>query len=763
MFHNCFFTIGANMQKCIFQITSLLFVLSVSILAGKKHPADAEWMKLDDGISIPVPPAEHPRLYLRSGDLDDLKSRIGNPVLKPTWNNLQKLGQMNAHYGMAVDALHYLLSGDRKIGRQAVKAALDTLPVAQWRERGDVSRDIGRVMWAAAVVYDWCYDLLTEEEKEELVVQFIRLAEMFEIGYPIRRPGSLTGHIGEWMIMRDMLSAGVAIYDEYPEMYYEAAGKFFRDMLPARDWLYPGGAYHQGIAYADTRFGSEMYPLWFFDRMGFGNVYHPSQQFVPYHWIYMRRPDGKMMTSGDDFIWTPKLSSLLCASYYRDGYILADYLKDEWPFEILKHATHPLDQMFVLLWRDPELEPWDLSELPLTRFMGFPNGWMVARTGWDQQSVIAEMKVNEYNFLNHQHQDAGAFQIYYKGPLAIDNGLYSGTGGGYLGPHNVNYYKRTIAHNSLLIFDPSEKFITAGFRNVKKVNDGGQRLPNRWISAGTFDDFLSRDYKTGETLGHWFGPDIKHPDFSYLKGDITGAYSRKVKEVKRSFVFINLGLPQLPAALIVFDRVVSADPAFRKYWLLHSMEEPVINGNITKIILSQRGWSGKLANFTLLPEDGNYEIEKIGGPDERFAYFGHNFASEVRAGRNPEDYEAGDWRIQLSPVRESATDLFLNAMLITDRDLGNLPKVEKLENGSLIGVKVQDRVAFFNRSGSKIDRPVSFILDGEGVFKILVTDLADGVWQVRHEGRVFAPALTVTAEAGVLFFEGPEGKYRLLR
>jgi hypothetical protein len=28
---------------------------------------------------------------------------------------------------------------------------------------------------------------------------------------------------------------------------------------------------------------------------------------------------------------------------------------------------------------------------------------MVARTGWGQDAVIAEMKVNEYNFVNHQH------------------------------------------------------------------------------------------------------------------------------------------------------------------------------------------------------------------------------------------------------------------------------------------------------------------------------------------------------------------------
>jgi hypothetical protein len=33
---------------------------------------------------------------------------------------------------------------------------------------------------------------------------------------------------------------------------------------------------------------------------------------------------------------------------------------------------------------------------------------MVARTGWDESAVIAEMKVNEYNFVNRQHLDAVA-------------------------------------------------------------------------------------------------------------------------------------------------------------------------------------------------------------------------------------------------------------------------------------------------------------------------------------------------------------------
>ena len=73
--------------------------------------------------------------------------------------------------------------------------------------------------------------------------------------------------------MRDMLSAGVAIYDEFPEMYRAAAHRIFRYLAPARNWWYPGGAFHQGTAYSETRFSSDLYPLWIFDRMGAGVPY----------------------------------------------------------------------------------------------------------------------------------------------------------------------------------------------------------------------------------------------------------------------------------------------------------------------------------------------------------------------------------------------------------------------------------------------------------------------------------------------------------
>ena len=164
---------------------------------------------------------------------------------------------------------------------------------------------------------------------------------------------------------------------------------------------------------------------------------------------------------------------------------------------------------------------------------------------------------------------------------------------------------------------------------------------------------LQPSHETGVVLAHAnFGPDAQRPAYTYLKGDITKAYSNKVREVERSQVFLNLGGGPVRAALIVFDRVVSANPAFRKFWLLQSAVEPAIDGNSQIVSLSQNGWSGKLRNTTLLPRADNASIEKVGGPGKEFWVFGKNYPNATV----PPDPEVGGWRIEVSPKQPSATD-----------------------------------------------------------------------------------------------------------
>jgi heparin/heparan-sulfate lyase len=715
-----------------------------------------DWMDAF-GVQVPIPPQEHPRLYLRARDLDDLRRRIEHPVLKPIWRSLQKHAGENLQIRLEVDALCYLLNHDAELAKQTVADALDTVEQATFpKDEQDISRAIGRMMVTAAIVYDWGYPVLTSEQKSRFVAQELRLAKEMETGYPPYEGGYLAGHASEWMIMRDLLSAGVAIYDEYPDMYRYAANRFFNGLLPPRNFWYAGHAFHQGSAYAETRVSSELYPLWIFDRMGFSNIYNTSQQFVPYSWIYMRRPDGQLLRSGDGQSKAPKLRSLLIASYYGDGYVLGDYLREP--------GVGKMNEIFELLWRDPDLQPLPASDLPLSCYMGPPFGWMVARTGWDADSVITEMKVNTYSFGGHQHLDAGAFQIYYKGPLAIDSGLYEGANGPYGSPHHINYYQRTIAHNSLLIYDPDEAFKRFG---AKTRNDGGQRWPNGGLPAGRLADLLTGKYQTGKVLGQGFGPDLKTPAYTYLKGDLTQAYSDKVREVKRSFVFLNLAGSQAAAgtraALIVFDKVVSANPGFKKYWLLHSMEEPETHGNMTLVSLSDRGWTGRLRNATLLPEPDNAEIVKVGGPGKEFWVFGENYPNRPTGDDPATDFEIGSWRIELSPRQPSATDYFLNVMEVMDAKNEAAPPVEKLTAKDLVGVRLAGRVVWFQKESERTDHPVSFTVDGAGTMQYLITDLGQGTWQVWRDGHIVMPAVPVSEDAGTLYFDGPPGRYELRR
>jgi heparin/heparan-sulfate lyase len=369
------------------------------------------------------------------------------------------------------------------------------------------------------------------------------------------------------------------------------------------------------------------------------------------------------------------------------------------------------------------------------------------------------MKVNVYNFNNHNHADAGTFELYYKGPLAIHSGLYEGKNGAYGSPHHLNYYKRSIAQNTMLVYDPSEKF-TAGRSNELR-NDGGQRLPNNWLEPRSLTELLRDGYKTGTVTGQGFGPDPQKPAYTYLEGDITEAYSSKVKQVRRAFVFLNLGESNAPAALVVFDRVVSSNAAFRKYWLLHSMEEPVIEGNRATVRLTQLGWTGKLVNTTLLPEPANSDIAKVGGPGKEFWVFGENYPNAPRRG-TPEESETGSWRIELSPKQPAETDCFLNVMQIMDGDAA--PKqVEAVAGSTLAGLRLADRVVLFQRGERSLDREASFTARGAANLKYLVTGLAAGTWQVWRDGRILLPAVEVAGTAGTLYFEGPAGTYSLRR
>jgi hypothetical protein len=743
------------------------FILAVLMTAGFTVSADAQmrWQEVD-GTRIPVPPAEHPRLYLRAEHVARLPQRLKDPVLQPAVEQLQMQAKRTAQSKVEWDALQYLVTHDAGLGRDVIEATLPLLRECVLADRQDACRETGRMMVTGAIVYDWCYDLLRPEEKQAFIKELVRLAGTQECGYPPTGQGSVTGHASEAMIMRDMLSAGIAIYDEFPEMYRLAAGRFFREHLPVRNWFYPGHAYHQGDSYGPHRYSWDTYPLWIFDRLGAGNVYDPEQHFVPYLWIYTTRPDGQRLRAGDTFAcstprgqpWGQYIGTLLTASYYGDGILLDQYQR--------QGGSGGNETIFDVLWRDTTLQPKSIRTLPLSRYCGSPFGWMIARTGWDENAVIAEMKINEYNFVNHQHLDAGAFQIYYKGALAIDSGLYQGgSSGAYGSPHCLNYYWRTIAHNSLLVCDPNEDFGRRGYGN-----DGGQRLPNGRSEARNLDVLLSpqNGYRTGKVLAHGFGPDAQTPNFTWLQGDLTEAYGKKVRQVTRSFVFLNLHDSQVPAAMVVFDRLVSADPALRKYWLLHTLEEPRVESASAVVDCTQYGSNGRLMLDVLLPPSTNADLAKVGGPGKEYWVFGQNYANDVDPKRlERSSMETGAWRIELSPKAAAAEDLFLTVMQMTDRQSPSRRPVQRIDTGERVGCIIEGPetswVVLMRKDNKRSGESMDLTLPGGRRSHVLVTDLEPGRWHAQREGSAEARDFMVSEESGTAWLEGSAGTWMVSR
>ncbi|NLH41877.1 MAG: heparinase [Planctomycetes bacterium] len=744
-------------------VWSVLSLLATDV--AKSDDAKMQWQQVE-GTRIPTPPAEHPRLYLRPEHARQLPQRLKDPVLAPAVEWMRTQAGRSAQRKVEWDALQALATHDVALGRSTIAAALPLLQKCELADRMDACRETGRMMVTGAIVYDWCYDLLTPEEKQAFIKEFIRLAGTQECGYPPTRQGSVTGHSSEAMIMRDMLSAGIAIYDEHPEMYRLAAGRFFREHLPARNWFYPGHAYHQGDSYGPHRYSWDTYPLWIFDRLGAGNVYDPEQRFVPYLWIYATRPDGQRLRAGDTFAcstprgrpWSQYIGTLLTASYYGDGVLLDQYQR--------QGGSGGDETIFEVLWRDTTLQAKSIETLPLSYYCGSPFGWMLARTGWGRDSVVAEMKVNEYNFVNHQHLDAGAFQIYYKGALAMDSGVYQGgASGGYGSPHCLNYYWRTIAHNCLLVHDPNEDFGRRGYGN-----DGGQRLPNGRSEARTLKTLLAPEngYRTGKILSHGFGPDPQTPAFTLLQGDLTEAYGKKVRQATRSFVFLNLRNAAVPAAMVVFDRVVSTDPAFRKYWLLHTLEEPRLDSTSAVVDCTQHDDRGRLSLDVLFPEAQNADLTKVGGPGKEYWVFGENYANDVDPQRlDRSSLEPGAWRIELSPKAAASEDLFLNVMQVTDRQSPSHLSVRRFAAGDRVGCAIEGPgttwVVLLRKDSRRSAEPVKVRTPGDLPCCVLVTDLTPGRWQAKRDGSGDIRSVTVDEISGAAWFEGPSGAWTLSR
>ncbi|MDH7569574.1 MAG: hypothetical protein QHJ73_08320, partial [Armatimonadota bacterium] len=706
-----------------------------------------------------VPPPTRPRLWVNQESLPVVRANLTRGENAPLWEKVKSDAAVpfpfqvphgpEVSYNAALEraavlkAFVYLMAGDQKLGREAVSLMAEYLPAVQFDNLLDITREIGRAIYSASLVYDWCYDLMTPAQRDRIRANLMRLAEEMEIGWPPFLQMIVNGHGNEAQVNRDLLSMSIAIYDEDPVPYQYCAYRILEELVPMRRFEYQSPRHNQGISYGPYRFGWDLHAAWIFRRMVGKPVFDDNIGGVYKFWLYMRLPNGQMLRDGDGFSDGQPvnfgLTPLLAYAYTRDPVIKGDFVRQ---------GGFRNDPMMILLLNDPDLPAQEqLDTLPLTIDFGPVLGSMVARTGWNlgrnRADVVVEMKGGGYHFGNHQHADAGSFQIYYRGLQAVDLGQYRFYGT----PYDNNFCKRSISHSLFLVVDPDERFPgttsnDGGTRNVRSCPQTPEQAMNDPLFAN------------GKKVSASFGPSPQRPFFSYFSVDLKSAYSEKIRRFVRTFCFLNLGREETPAALIVLDNVAASNPEFRKYWQVNTLNPPEPTPDGVMLRNSALGMRGKVAVRMLLPRPDERQVQILSGEDAN-SVFGQRFTPPA-----PDRPEGHGHRVMFSPLRAQGEDLFLTVLQMCDEDTP-VPPVALDEGADTLTLRLADRVVVFSRSGQLLQAPFAVHVPAGREFQVLLTGLAPGTWSIRARAGRTAYNAWVETQRNTAFFVLPGGEYEV--
>ena len=719
---------------------------------------------------FPHPPVyptagKHPRVMVSSLNIEKIKSNLEKPQNASAYRSYLEYckKEMSGEYDgntfelltrIEAKAFRYLMTGEELYGHQAIYNIKNAILTAEHIEI-DPYRAYGLTMYVAACVYDWCYSIMTELDREQIVRGAINLlGRRMEVGCPPAKEGAIAHHTVECQILRSYLSLGIATYDEHPEIYEFVAGRLYNDIVPAQNFMLGSEKHWEGAYYAPFRFCNLLDAQYLilamsegkaemFDAKSLHTVANTFMDFtlpgLTYDRIHVFEMGDVAASTFIDYF----SSCFLASNMFRDGKLKG------FSYNHFHHATDfdkTIDNTYVsavryLILNDPDLAPADPFEgRELVKMTKFPGSAIFARSAWnDKNAPAVYMTMPEFYSASHSHAEAGSFQIYYKGMLASDSGYYTTHGIG----HHAAYTRQTISANSILVYNPGF-IVEGGWRD--HVYSGGQSLRQditRIIAPYTLESAMECASMNQLTLLGKAADTTDGYRFSYIAADMTKAYDEEtVEEVTRHMLSAMTDDEKHPMVFATFDRITAKRSHFKKTALLHSQSAPTVSDDGTVIITNVKdGNNGKLVAQSLLTDmtvsvfgDGNgaeYTIQ-----DTVFKPRSYN-------------YDDPDYRIELSPKHPNATDLLFTLMYVTDADNGETPvKATDISTDVLAGALLFDRALMFVKSKDRLADSFEVKLpDTSGKVDVYVAGIECGTWQT-SDGQ----ELTVKDGEGILSF-----------
>ncbi|MGE4566006.1 MAG: hypothetical protein AB7F32_14110, partial [Victivallaceae bacterium] len=697
-----------------------------------------------------APPARHPRLLVNPEALAKIKAGLNEGVNAEVWKAVsaaarkpfvfnpppEKEVMYDPEVAEAISqkAFYYLVTGDRTVGREAIELDRAYLGRVIFGNGQDICRKVGEMIYRTSQVYDWCYDLLTPEEKKWFRERMLYLAGELEIGWPPFKQSVNVGHGNEAQLSRDLLAMAIAVYDEDPVPYRYAMYEMLEKFQPAKRFLYQSGRHDQGSGYGGYRFSWDLFAALQFRRTFNYDLLAPETARVPYYWHYIRTPDERLLVEGDaNWAWAPRRFGnqpvlLTALALWPDPELKEEFRR------LRPKMDYPTDPVFFLLVNDPFLKPQDRrAELPLLRATSAPLPGLTVRTGWNfgknSNDVVITMHGADHHLRNHQHLDAGAFQIYYRGHLAADLGQYKTYGM----PYDWNFAKSTVSHSAMRFLDPEQKSLSMGPQFT--ANSGGQEVKGWWPPADLDEMNSEGIFRNGRTVAAGWGPSDKKPDWAFMEVDLGILYPGRVKSYSRTFVYLPLGKPDTPALLAVLDRFTKAADRVIPIFQLTSFAAPVEKDGRIEVVYAPNGPVGKLTMETLIPASAKKTI--LTGKAA------HTVGGEYFPPRVPDAPEAKGSRTEVT----GPGNVFLNLIQVQDGAAAPLPATT-LERDGRIVLNVAGRLVDFGDALQPSARAVSWQVAKPGT-QVLILDLAPGVRTLIRDEK----------EVGKVEIKAGEGSY----
>ncbi|MBN2328214.1 MAG: heparinase II/III family protein [Candidatus Omnitrophica bacterium] len=621
-------------------------------------------------------PREHPRLLGSKERLVELAKERAEAYQRVV--NVARKQNAGDHEKMISMALVSAIEEDASLGRDAIAIAMKYITGPIKVGHTPFGHDLAR----CAIVYDLCYDFWTDEER----TQFHRCTNQ-----TVDDNVNSETHVfhNGWYGYKNW-GIGLACYAAYyennsaPSILHELEREFKERAAPALElagegggwaegyyihyWLYEWLFFCEAARYCENLDYYALAPRFFKKRAvaGMFEMYPGISDYGSRRPIPMGDGGGRVFGGDRDKALSARR---ILVNHYRD---------DPW-----HQAVHAFNESTPrssvgnfaykdFLWRDATVKEGDLHQFQLSHYSPGA-GFIYARSSWEEDATYFFFHCGD-RFTAHQHLDVGHFLIYKHEELIGDGGHYDSFGS----VHDVNYHLRTIAHNTLLIFDPFETW--EGIRAGSVTgNDGGQSHDWPHHNGAVSDAEAWRQGRELYDLGDIVDFE-DHGNYLYAAADCTRAYSpSKLECFTRQIVFIR------PGTFIIFDRVRSARDELKKTFLLQAMKTPAMNETNMNIVNGK----GRLFIQTLLP--ANPVISLINN-EQLYRYGGKTYLPERDTGPAPE------CRIEISPSVPSSTDYFLHILTAADSSVSSAPEWLMQNESAQVMTRLDDTIVAFSKN-----------------------------------------------------------------